>query len=512
MNFQLTIAEGKEAGREFVFDRDTVSIGRSSECDVVLYDPGVSRRHARLTIEGEAVYVEDSGSANGTKVNGELIPREERRQLEDGDRIILGPVVFGFTTQVQPEEPAALAVVDQSTRIVDVGQVKRQKNRGVGLVPAGVEHEELSQLARKHTAAIPAVTARKLSRPDNRAALAPVPDQALEVARPPVRERRQTPARPQLSAVERSRLKREAREGIGGMIKLWWAESSAVGRALVYLGGVATVAGALALVWWAVLRDGQSGPGLAEPTELSSNPVEYSFGLGAGVDFERSDQKAFGFTYVAATRAVVILHFQSSDISAGEVLVSVNGEEVGQLPPDPINPTEVTHELILPPERLKKAEFNQVVFDNLKNPPGNEPWRVWNVWMEIAPLPEQPPAELLRDARADYDRGLKDLERKNIGARNRYDAWRNFRSAWLRLEAHPLPKPELYEISRIKVREAQQELDAICAKLLLEVERAYNQKDFAAAMGTLEHVREYFPNNDQSCPSRANKKRLALEL
>ena len=122
MNFQLTIAEGKEAGREFVFDRDTVSIGRSSECDVVLYDPGVSRRHARLTIEGEAVYVEDSGSANGTKVNGELIPREERRQLEDGDRITLGPVVFGFTTQVEPEESAPLAVVDQSTRIVDAGR------------------------------------------------------------------------------------------------------------------------------------------------------------------------------------------------------------------------------------------------------------------------------------------------------------------------------------------------------------------------------------------------------
>ena len=307
----------------------------------------------------------------------------------------------------------------------------------MGLVPAGVEHEELSQLARKHTAAIPAVTARKLSRPDNRAALAPVPEAGLEVARPPVRERRQTPARPQLSAVERSRLKREAREGIGGLIKLWWIESSAIGRALVYLGGVATVAGALALVWWAVLRDGQKGPNIPEPTELSSAPVEYSFGLGEGVDFENSDQKAFSFTYVAATRAVVILHFQSSDISAGEVLVSVNGEEVGQLPPDPINPTEVTHELILPPERLKKAEFNQVVFDNVRNPPGQETWRVWNVRMEIAPLPEQPPSELLRDARADYDRGIKDLERKNIGARNRYDAWRNFRSAWLRLEAHP---------------------------------------------------------------------------
>jgi len=53
MGFQLVIAEGKEAGREFVFDQLSVLIGRTSECDVVLYDPGVSRKHARIFNEGE---------------------------------------------------------------------------------------------------------------------------------------------------------------------------------------------------------------------------------------------------------------------------------------------------------------------------------------------------------------------------------------------------------------------------------------------------------------------------
>src|SRR6478672_6299664 len=94
MGFQLTIAEGKEAGREFVFEQPSVVIGRTSECDVVLYDPGVSRRHARIFSEGDNYFVEDMGSSNGTKVNGAVV---KKTQLKDGDAVTLGPVVFNFS-------------------------------------------------------------------------------------------------------------------------------------------------------------------------------------------------------------------------------------------------------------------------------------------------------------------------------------------------------------------------------------------------------------------------------
>lgn len=516
MNFLLTIAEGKEAGREFVFDKETVSIGRSADCDVVLYDPGVSRRHARLTLEGDDVVAEDSGSANGTKVNGELIPKDERRVLNEGDLITLGPVVFSFSKQVaeEPASEAPPAELNQSTRIVDLASIKRQKNRGVGLVPAGVEEEALGQLARKHTDSIPAVSRRVPSRESR--ALARTTDRSIErsagqaaTARP-VRGRA-TPAR-QLSAVERSRLKREARTGAIGSFKLWWAEASNAARGGIYglLGLLAL--GAMAGLWVFVLSPGDKGPDIPEPMDLTAMPIEHSFGAGPDAYFKTPDSKSFNFTFVAATRAVVILHFQSRDISVDEVQVTVNGEQVGVLPPDPINPTEVTHEILIPPSVLKKAENNLVVFDNVKNPPGNDPWSIWNVWMEVAPLPEQPPAALVREARAEYDRGLKALESKDIGAGNRYLAWRSFRSAWLRLEAHPDPKPELYELARLKVREAQHELDAQCAKLLLQVERAYSLQDYDMAMSTLEHISEFFPARDQTCLSRADRKRRELQL
>jgi DNA-binding winged helix-turn-helix (wHTH) protein len=54
----------------------------------------VSRRHARITIAGDAVTVEDLGSKNGTFVNGAAIARPVR--LEDGDEIRTGSVVLRF--------------------------------------------------------------------------------------------------------------------------------------------------------------------------------------------------------------------------------------------------------------------------------------------------------------------------------------------------------------------------------------------------------------------------------
>jgi len=81
MSFQLTISEGREAGKEFVFTQDSVFIGRSADCDVALQDPGVSRKHCRIFRHEEAYAVEDQGSANGTLVNGS--PVSTQQVLED---------------------------------------------------------------------------------------------------------------------------------------------------------------------------------------------------------------------------------------------------------------------------------------------------------------------------------------------------------------------------------------------------------------------------------------------
>jgi pSer/pThr/pTyr-binding forkhead associated (FHA) protein len=53
-------------------------------------DKGVSRRHASLRVDGKQLLLMDLGSANGTKLNGEVMSPHEPVRLLDGDEIRLG--------------------------------------------------------------------------------------------------------------------------------------------------------------------------------------------------------------------------------------------------------------------------------------------------------------------------------------------------------------------------------------------------------------------------------------
>ncbi|MBM4379908.1 MAG: FHA domain-containing protein, partial [Deltaproteobacteria bacterium] len=147
MGFQLTIAAGQEAGKEFVFDQASVTIGRNSDCDVVLYDSGISRKHARIFISGGVLSVEDLGSSNGTLVNGERV--QGSLDLQDGDILTLGPVVFQFYAMEQP--PAEGEEGGASTRIVSMDEIRRQRNKGSALAPKGAGTEQLREMGRAAT-------------------------------------------------------------------------------------------------------------------------------------------------------------------------------------------------------------------------------------------------------------------------------------------------------------------------------------------------------------------------
>jgi len=72
---------------------DPVTIGRLPECDIVLNDTKVSRRHAEVRRDGVAVIVVDLGSTNGTQVNGAGV---KEKALNDGDSITLGGTVLRY--------------------------------------------------------------------------------------------------------------------------------------------------------------------------------------------------------------------------------------------------------------------------------------------------------------------------------------------------------------------------------------------------------------------------------
>ncbi|MFM7270766.1 MAG: FHA domain-containing protein [Actinomycetes bacterium] len=75
-------------------DGDVALIGRSPESDVRLTDLRVSSTHARIERVGGKWRIEDLGSTNGTKVDGERLPPHEPRDLPDQARIEVGPCVI----------------------------------------------------------------------------------------------------------------------------------------------------------------------------------------------------------------------------------------------------------------------------------------------------------------------------------------------------------------------------------------------------------------------------------
>ncbi|HYH06540.1 MAG TPA: FHA domain-containing serine/threonine-protein kinase [Thermoanaerobaculia bacterium] len=76
-----------EANEKHAITGDSVMVGRDRTCSIVLAHPAVSRRHARITIGGQAPVLEDLQSANGTYVND---ARVERATLKPGDIVRFG--------------------------------------------------------------------------------------------------------------------------------------------------------------------------------------------------------------------------------------------------------------------------------------------------------------------------------------------------------------------------------------------------------------------------------------
>lgn len=88
MQVRLILLSGSRVGEEVRVDRVAV-LGRNPDCELHLDDAGVSRRHARVRIDGDEVWLEDLGSSNGTKVSGQ---RVKEVRLEDGDVFELAKV------------------------------------------------------------------------------------------------------------------------------------------------------------------------------------------------------------------------------------------------------------------------------------------------------------------------------------------------------------------------------------------------------------------------------------
>ncbi len=71
-------------------------IGRENTCDILVFEPHISRKHASVDVVGDGtITVIDLGSTNGILVNGERVPSAI---LHPGESFTLGKTVFVLET------------------------------------------------------------------------------------------------------------------------------------------------------------------------------------------------------------------------------------------------------------------------------------------------------------------------------------------------------------------------------------------------------------------------------
>lgn len=69
-----------------------VVVGRSPSSDIVIDEPFISATHARFSLQGPALVLEDLQSTNGTMVNGHIIAQPVT--LRDGDEVQIGDTIL----------------------------------------------------------------------------------------------------------------------------------------------------------------------------------------------------------------------------------------------------------------------------------------------------------------------------------------------------------------------------------------------------------------------------------
>ena len=88
MKIWTLMLKEKPVHRFIVNNGKPITIGRTSESDVELDNPSISRDHALVEHEKGRNYLTDTGSTNGTWINGKKITK--RTQITDKDEIMVG--------------------------------------------------------------------------------------------------------------------------------------------------------------------------------------------------------------------------------------------------------------------------------------------------------------------------------------------------------------------------------------------------------------------------------------
>ena len=107
---RLLLMRKNSAAKQVELSGDRTLIGRSASNDIQIDHPKVSRHHAELRVEDDAIWLIDLASSNGTRVNDQFV---KHKALKHGDVIRIGDCSIRFLTRhTNFELPKELALAD----------------------------------------------------------------------------------------------------------------------------------------------------------------------------------------------------------------------------------------------------------------------------------------------------------------------------------------------------------------------------------------------------------------
>ncbi len=104
---RLVMHSGPLAGKAYPLEKGEIFVGRDLSNDIVINDPEISRRHARLFTQGSNYVIEDLGSTNGTYVNGQRLMGPY--VLRPGEVIVFGEHITALYQGTPPDTGATVA-------------------------------------------------------------------------------------------------------------------------------------------------------------------------------------------------------------------------------------------------------------------------------------------------------------------------------------------------------------------------------------------------------------------
>ena len=141
---ELIITHGNQEPETIVLERLRTTVGRSTRSDICIPDPFASRVHAEIRREGDHYILQDLGSANGTRFNGQ--PLHGAIPIDSGDRFQIGETVFEF---VLPRINVGQTIVDGADDFTPSVTISLSANKSATELFQSIEKARQAELSKR---------------------------------------------------------------------------------------------------------------------------------------------------------------------------------------------------------------------------------------------------------------------------------------------------------------------------------------------------------------------------